>query len=169
MGVRFAALTALVLVALLLKTIVTPAVAIAGYRPDVLTLVVVAVALMEGADSGLRFGFAAGLAQDLISGGNALVGLWAIVLMAVGYGAGLAKPYLASSQQSAAILVAGAMAAAATLGYGILGKLFAVIGASWPQVASATLLVGLYSAAVAPLVMRPAQGLMKQFPPRSTG
>ncbi len=167
MGARGTAMAVLVLVALLLKTIVLPTFAVGGFRPDVLVLAIVGVALVEGVDTGIRLGFLAGLAQDLVSGGDALVGLWALVLMAVGWSAGSARPYIASSQRTGAIAVAGGLAAAATIGYGTLGKLFAVVGATWPQVLFGALVVGVYSALVAPLVLRPTQSLIRQFPAQS--
>ena len=87
-GLRAGIFALLILLAILIKTIVLPAVAIGTFRPDVLVLVVVAVALVEGPDTGLRLGFAAGLTQDLLSGGAALVGLGALVMMGIGYAAG---------------------------------------------------------------------------------
>jgi rod shape-determining protein MreD len=166
-GARVAILTGLVLVAILLKTTVLPEVAIASFRPDVLVLVVVAVALAEGPDSGIRLGFAAGLAQDLISGGLALVGVGALVLMGVGWAAGRLRPYIVASEQVGAVVVSGLLAAAATLGFGVLGRLFGVVHPSFGRILMAMAVVGLYSAAVSPLVLRPVQGLLKQFPPPS--
>lgn len=169
MAVRIAAMGGLVLIALLLKTIVAPTFAIAGYRPDLLVLVVVGVSMLEGPDTGLRLGFLAGLAQDLVSGGEALVGLWALVIMGVGYASGLAKPYLAATaDRPSAILLGGVMAALATLAYGVLGKVFAVVGATWGQVLAATLVVGVYSALLAPFVIGPTQAVMRQFPATPT-
>lgn len=164
MGARVAAMAVLVLAALLLKTIVLPTFAVAGFRPDVLVVVLVGVGLMEGPDTGLRMGFLAGLAQDLVSGGDALVGLWALVLMAVGWVAGQARPYIATSQRVGAILLCGVLSAVATLGYGVLGRLFAVVGVTWGQVLFGALVVGLYSCLIAPLVLRPTRSVMRQFP-----
>ncbi|AXV06211.1 Rod shape-determining protein MreD [Euzebya pacifica] len=164
MPARIVAITALIVGALLVKTIVAPTFAVAGYRPDVLVLVVVGIALLDGPDTGLRLGFGAGLAQDLLSGTGALVGLWALVLMVVGYAAGAAKPYLASSQQAGALALSGVLAAIATLGYGVLGKVFGVVEAGWNHVLAATIVVGLYTAVISPLVVRPTQAVIKQFP-----
>ncbi|MBA2528472.1 MAG: rod shape-determining protein MreD, partial [Euzebyales bacterium] len=49
------------LTALLLQTVVLPAVAVAGWRPDLVGLTVVAFALADGPDTGARYGFTAGL------------------------------------------------------------------------------------------------------------
>lgn len=164
MGVRIVALSGLVLLALLVKTTVLPAIAIAGARPDVLVLVVVGVALLDGPDTGLRLGFAAGLTQDLISGSATLVGLGALVLMGAGYAAGRLRPYLASSRRLGAFAAGGVIAAGVTAVYGLVGSTLDVVTASLGQILLATILVGLYSAAAGPVVLRPTQAVMRQFP-----
>jgi rod shape-determining protein MreD len=166
-GVRPVVFGVMVLLALLVKTTVLPAVAIATFRPDVLVLAVVAVALVEGPDSGIKLGFAAGLAQDLVSGGGALVGLGALVVMGAGWAAGRLRPYLAASRQAGAVAVCGLLAGGATLASGLLGRVFGVIQPSIGRILVAVVVVGLYSAAVSPLVLRPVQGLVRQFPPPS--
>lgn len=167
MPLRAAIFGGLIVLAILVKTTILPAVAIATFRPDVLVLVVVAVALVEGPDSGLRLGFAAGLVQDLVSGGGALVGLGPLVFMAVGFAAGRSRPYLVAAEQAGAIAVSGALAAGATLLSGILGTMFGVIQPSFGRILLATVVVGLYSAALSPLVLRPTQRLIRQVPPAS--
>lgn len=167
MPVRVVVMGLLVLLALLVKTIVLPAVAIGSYRPDVVTLVVVGVALLEGPDSGLRLGFATGLAQDLVSGGEALVGVGALVMMGVGYAAGRLKPFIVSAPRSGGIVVAGLAAGAATFATGVLGRLLGTVSASLGAVLVATITVGVYSALVAPLVLPGTQRVMRQFPPAS--
>ena len=167
MPIRVAAMTALVLLAMLVKTVVLPHIALGFYRPDVVVMVVAAVALLEGTDTGLRLGFGAGLAQDLVSGGAALVGVGAIVLMAVGYGAGRLKPFIVSAPRSGTVVVVGTAAAAATFGSGMLGRFLGTVSVGVPTVVAATITVGLYSALLSPLVATPAQKLMKQFPAAS--
>ena len=167
MPVRVGLFAGLIVVSIMAKTIVLPAVAISTFRPDVLVIVVVAVALMEGPDSGIRLGFAAGLVQDLVSGGAALVGVGALVMMGVGYAAGRSRPYLVAAQQTGAIALSGVLAATATLVSGLLGRALGVISPSLGRILLATIIVGLYSAAISPLVLRPTQRLLKQFPPPS--
>lgn len=167
MAVRVAVFAGLIVVSILAKTIVLPTFAISTFRPDVLVIAVVAVALIEGPDSGIRLGFAAGLVQDLVSGGVALVGVGALVMMAVGYAAGRSRPYLAAAQQTGAIALCGILAAAATLVSGLLGRMLGVIHPSIGRILFAALVVGLYSAAISPLVLRPTQQLIRQVPPAS--
>lgn len=167
MAIRVAAFAGLIVVSILAKTIVLPTFAISTFRPDVLVIVVVAVALIEGPDTGIRLGFAAGLVQDLVGGGVVLVGVGALVMMGVGYAAGRSRPYLAAAQQVGAIALCGILAAAATLASGVLGRMLGVIHPSMARILVAAVVVGLYSAAISPLVLRPTQALIKQFPPAS--
>ncbi|WP_370327947.1 rod shape-determining protein MreD [Euzebya sp.] len=169
MGVRVAAFGVMILLAILLKTTVLPAVAVAGFRPDVLVLVVVAIGLAEGPESGVRVGFAAGLVQDLISGGSALVGVGALVVMGAGYAAGRLRPYIAASAQTGPIVLSGGLTAAATAAFGMLGRMFGTTEPTLGRVLVATLVVGLYSAVVSPLVLRPVRSVLRQFPPASAG
>lgn len=167
MPIRVAAFAGLILISLLFKTALLPLFAILSFRPDVLIIMVVAVALAEGPDMGIKLGFAAGLTQDLISGQAALVGLGALVVMAAGYTAGRMRPYIVASERTGSIVLAGSLSAAATLISGLLGKTFGVIEPSVARVLLATVVVGLYSALVAPLVIRPTKWLIKQVPPPS--
>lgn len=169
MGIRAAVFALLVLVAILLKTTVLPAVAINSFRPDVLVIVVVAAALIEGPDTGIRLGFAAGLVQDLISGEAALVGLGAVIMMATGYVAGRLRPYIVAAQFASSVALSGLLAGGATLAFGVLGRMFGVIQPSVARMVTAVIIVGLYSAAVSPLVLRPTRWLLRQFPPPALG
>ena len=78
--------------ALLLATVLGPAIAIGGWRPDVVTLTVVAFAIAEGPGTGTRYGFAAGLARDLLSGSAVVLGTSALVLLVVGTLVGHLRP-----------------------------------------------------------------------------
>ena len=169
MGVRIALMAALVLLALVLKVEVLPAFAVAGWRPDLLAAVVAAIALLEGPDTGLRLGFAAGLAQDLVSGTDELVGMWALVLLLGGYLAGVARPYITATPLVGGVVVTAAVAGGGHLAYGLLNRLFGANVLPAPEVLRGVLIVTVYTALLAPLVLRPVQALMRQHPPRTAG
>lgn len=111
--------------ALLLQTVVAPVVAIAGVAPDLVVLTVLVLALIEGPGTGMRYGFAAGLALDLLATGDAIVGTSALVLLGAGYVAGAVRPFLTGSLLVGHVLVAGIgsglVVAAATLLEVLLG------------------------------------------------
>lgn len=156
---------ALVLVtALLLHTVAFPPLAIAGWRPELVTLTVVAFALSDGPGTGARYGFGAGLAADLLSDGGHLVGTAALVLLTVGYVTGLARPYLAGTTLGGQVAVAGAASAMAVLLHGMLAMVL-----DFPAFAPATLVQGAvvvasYNAALAPVVVRPLMALSRRLP-----
>ena len=77
-----------VLVALVLQTSVLPHLAWHGVAPDLVLVVVVAVALTRGAHTGTVVGFAAGVLVDLAPPADHVAGRWALALMLVGYVAG---------------------------------------------------------------------------------
>jgi rod shape-determining protein MreD len=68
-----------------------------GVSPDLLLLVVVALALSSGPTSGLITGFCAGLALDIAPPSNHLIGVYALVFCLVGYFCGLVAADLENS------------------------------------------------------------------------
>jgi rod shape-determining protein MreD len=82
----------LVVVALVLQVSVLARLQLPGAVPDLLLLVVVALALVYGHTSGALIGFGAGLLADLAPPADHAAGRYALVLCLIGYLAGLAKP-----------------------------------------------------------------------------
>lgn len=156
---------ALVLVtAVLLYTVALPPLAIAGWRPELVTLTVVAFALADGPGTGARYGFLAGLAADLLSDGGHLVGISALVLLTVGYVAGLARPYLAGTTLGGQVLVTGAASALAVLAHGMLAMVLDFSTFTAATLAQGAAVVGTYNGALAPVVVRPLMALSRRVP-----
>ncbi|MFD3522544.1 rod shape-determining protein MreD [Streptomyces sp. NPDC058653] len=82
----------LVVVALVVQVAVLARLQLPGAVPDLLLLVVVALALVYGHVSGALIGFGAGLLADIAPPADHAAGRYALVLCVVGYLAGLAKP-----------------------------------------------------------------------------
>jgi rod shape-determining protein MreD len=91
---RVLALTAVVVTALLLQSTLFADLKLLGVRPELLYLITIVIALLEGPDEGLVFGFFAGLAQDFML--NEPKGLTALTLTLLGYAVGLARQYIVS-------------------------------------------------------------------------
>lgn len=72
----------------LLQTILFPNLAIGGIVPNILLILTVATAYMQGRVKGLYMGLICGLLTDLMGGG--LLGLYGIVYMVIGYVNGIA-------------------------------------------------------------------------------
>jgi rod shape-determining protein MreD len=82
----------LVLVALVVQVSVLSRLQLPGAVPDLILLVVLALAFVYGHVSGALIGFGAGLLADLAPPADHAAGRYALVLCVVGYLAGLARP-----------------------------------------------------------------------------
>lgn len=77
-----------IMLCFLLQTVVFPFLDIGGITPNILLILTVATAYMQGQEKGLYMGLICGIIVDLIGGG--LIGLYGIVYMAIGYVNGIA-------------------------------------------------------------------------------
>ena len=160
---RVAVTTLLLVTAVLLETALFPFVALVGFRPNLLLLVVVGIALADGAMSGLRVGFAAGMLTDLMVD-QAPVGLAALVFTGVGYVIGLARPYLAPDSLTAPILLAFVSGLLGTAGYGVLSILLGDERVTGALLVQASVSVALYNTLLAPIVFGVVDRLSDRFP-----
>jgi rod shape-determining protein MreD len=78
----------------LLQSTVFAQLRLLGVRPELLFLVTIVIALLEGPNEGAVVGFASGLAQDMFL--DQPKGITALTLTLVGYGVGMAKQYIVS-------------------------------------------------------------------------
>lgn len=165
---RVVALTAVGFTALLITTVIGPSLAVAGYRPDLMTLLVVAVAFYDGSASGARAGFAVGLIGDLLSTASGPVGVGALVLLLVGYGVGSLRPYLSGTAMVGQIAVAAGGTVVAVLGYGFAGLLLDVSPADPALALETALAVALYNALLAPFGFHAVGWVSHKFPRTAT-
>lgn len=138
---------------LLLQTVVASSVAIGGIAPDFVALSVLVLAVLDGPGLGVRYGFAAGLAIDLLSGADSVVGTSALILLLVGYLAGLARPYLASNPLAGTALVTGLGTVIVVAGRQLLEFLLGLDAGGAVGVALDALLTGVYGAVLSPLAV----------------
>jgi rod shape-determining protein MreD len=103
---RGAALTALVLLAVVLQVGVFSSFSVAGVVPDLALLVVVAAALVRGPEFAAVLGFLGGLAVDLAPPSDHVAGRWALALVVVGYLAGRVRQDARTSAVAAVVTVA---------------------------------------------------------------
>ena len=162
---RLLALAAVLVVAVLVQSTVLAGLRLAGVRPDLLVLAVVAVAMASEATTGAAFGFAAGLVADLLF--DLPVGVTALVYTAVGFAAGTARVYLAGSGTLAHLAVAGAASLASVWCCGLLLRVFDL--SSWAAVARAGPLVAGYNLLLTPFVYPLVRALTERVPARPAG
>ena len=119
--------TAAILGAALLQVGLAPYIAIAGVVPNVLQLVVVTLALVEGPAAGATAGFAAGLLFDLLGSGP--VGPMVLVLTVTGFMAGLLHENMFAEGWLLPLTVLAIASLASALAYGVL---LDILGAGGP-------------------------------------
>ncbi len=145
--------TVLVLtVALVLQVTVLSRLPLPGATPDLVLLVLVALALRGGPELGLTAGFAAGLALDIVPPADHAIGRWAFVLCLVGYACGFFED---EADRSAVlpIVVAAAAAVASVLGFAALGALIDDPRVSWDVVVRVLPTVVAYDVVLSPFVI----------------
>jgi rod shape-determining protein MreD len=160
---RIIVVTLLLVTAVLLQTALFPFLSLAGFRPDLLLLVAVAVGLHDGPMAGARVGFVAGLLGDLLVS-QAQVGLGALVLSGIGFTVGSARPYLAPESFTAPLILAFLSGLFGTAAYGVLTLLLGDERVTVPLLAQAALLVALYNTLLAPIVLGMIERLSDRFP-----
>jgi rod shape-determining protein MreD len=131
-----------------------------GATPDLVLVVVAALAIARGPAAGALAGFAGGLLLDLAPPAAHAAGQWALVLTAVGYAAGhLDDPRLRGTTR---IVLVGLLAGLATSTYVVVSGL---LGSPWPRLAELALLAGTaaaYGAAVATIVVPAGTWIVRQ-------
>jgi rod shape-determining protein MreD len=164
MTARAGALGVVLFTALLLQAVVAPAFDVGGWRPDLVLLTVVAFAIADGHATGARYGFAAGLCADLLSGGSQLVGLTALVFLLVGDGIGRLRPYLSGTGRIGEAAL-GALAGA--VAFGLFGGLSLLldIGTFTPLLLLEGLIAtALWTALLTPVVTAVLRPIARRFP-----
>lgn len=153
----------LLVVALAVQTAIFPLLPTGWFRPDLLLLVAVAFAFTDGAASGIRIGFVAGLLVDLMSS-LAPAGIASLVTIGIAYLVGTVRPYLAATSVSAPLIVAFTTGLVGTATYGMIALLLGderltavVVG----QVASA---VAMYNVVLAVPVFALVRLISRRFP-----
>ncbi|HHJ98375.1 MAG TPA: rod shape-determining protein MreD [Actinobacteria bacterium] len=101
--------------ALVLQVMIAPHIAVFGISPNLLLLVVITLAFVEGPSEGATAGFVAGLLLDLLSTGP--IGAWALVMSVTGYLSGSLKENLFAEGWLAPVTVGIVAALTADLVY----------------------------------------------------
>jgi rod shape-determining protein MreD len=147
---RVLSLAAIIVTALLLQTTVFAQFTLFGVRPELMYLVTILIAFLEGPAEGMVVGFAGGLAQDFLL--NTPKGLEALTLTLLGYGIGLIRQYITSPSPLLPTVLVGVGTAAGVLFYEVLGFLLGQVQQPILYSIKIPLLTGLYGAVLTPFV-----------------
>ena len=159
---RLFVLAGVLVVAVLLESTVLAGLRLAGVRPDLLVLAVVAVALASDATTGAVFGFVAGLVADLLF--DLPVGVSALVYTAVGFAVGTLRVYVTGHRPLAHLVLVAAASLASVWCCGLLLRVLDL--SSWAAVARAGPLVAVYNLLLTPFVYPVVWALTERVPAR---
>jgi rod shape-determining protein MreD len=159
---RVLALAAVLVVAVVVQSTVLAELRLAGVRPDLLILAVVAVAMATDATTGAVFGFVTGLVADLLF--DLPVGVSALVDTAVGFAVGTVRVYVTSHRPLVHLVLAGAASLASVWCSGLLLRVFDL--SSWAAVIRSGPLVAGYNLLLTPFVYPVVRALTERVPAR---
>ncbi len=141
---------AVVVTALLLQSTIFAQLKLAGAKPELLYLVTIVLAVLEGPSSGAIGGFSAGMAQDFML--NQPKGITALTLTLVGYVVGTARHYITTPSPALPTLLVGAGTAAGLLFYGFVSFLLGELPVGFLFLLRVSLLSAVYNALLTPLL-----------------
>ena len=143
-------LAAVIITALLLQTTVFAELNLLGAKPELLYLVTIVFAILEGPASGAIAGFAGGMAQDFLL--DAPKGITALTLTLLGYAMGMARQYIVTPSPILPVLLVAGGTFAGVVFHGVVSFLLGELDTSWLYLFRVALLSALYNAILTPLV-----------------
>lgn len=147
---RILATGAVIVTALLLQSTVFADLRLLGVRPELLYLVTICFALLEGPNEGAVVGFVSGLAQDFML--NQPKGITALTLTLLGYGIGLVRQYIVSPSPLLPTVLVGVGTVVGLAFYEVTAFLLGAFDGTVAYGVKVALLAGLYNAVLTPIL-----------------
>jgi rod shape-determining protein MreD len=141
--------TAVVLTALLLQSTLFARVTLAGAKPELVYLVTIVMAYLEGPSSGSLAGFVGGMAEDFLL--NQPKGITALTLTLVGYAVGTLRQFVSSPSPLVPVVVVGVATTGGVLFNGLVSFLLGQLVVGFGYLVRVALLSGVYNAILTPL------------------
>jgi rod shape-determining protein MreD len=149
--IRHVIVIGLVLVtALLLQSTLFGQLTLLGVRPELVYMVTILFALIEGPAEGTIVGFAGGLFQDFLL--NDPKGITALTLTVLGYTIGLSRQYIASPSPLLPTIVVAVGTAAGVAFHSVVSFLLGQFDHPFTFTVKVILLTALYGAVLTPIV-----------------
>ena len=137
--------------ALLLQSTVFAQMKLFGVRPELVYLVTILVAILEGPREGMIVGFVGGLAQDFLLN-EPPKGLTALTLTLLGYGVGLIRQYITSPSPLLPTMLVAVGTAVGIVFYEVVGFLLGHPNQPILYSIKVPVLAGIYGAVLTPIV-----------------
>jgi rod shape-determining protein MreD len=143
-------LTVVIVTALLLQTTVFADVRLLGARPELMFLLTISFAILEGPASGAVTGFAGGMAHDFLL--DQPKGITALTLTLLGYTVGLLRQYIVSPSPVLPVLLVAGGTFLGELFYGLVAFLLGQLDVTTLYLFRVAALSAVYNAILTPLV-----------------
>jgi rod shape-determining protein MreD len=166
--VRRLVATAFVVTALLAQVTMLNRIPLPDGRPDLVVLVVVALALVRGPEYGALVGFVSGLAADVVPPADHTLGRLALAYAVVGYAAGLLEDAEERSVLTT-VLVVAAGSALAVIGYAGVGALVGDERITLTALGASLVATVIYDVVLAPFVVPVVSGAARRADPAGYG
>jgi rod shape-determining protein MreD len=142
--------TLIIVTALLLQSTVFEQMRLLGIKPELMYLVTILIAILEGPKEGAIVGFAGGMAQDFML--NTPKGITALTLTLLGYAMGMARQYIVSPSPLLPTMLVAVGTFAGTAFYQIVRTLLGQLDEPLRYGIKVSLLTALYGAVLTPIV-----------------
>ena len=139
----------MILTAILLQSTVFAQITLAKAQPDLVYLVTISMAMLEGPSVGAVTGFAGGMAEDFLL--NMPKGITALTLTLLGYAIGTLRQYIVTPSALLPVLMVGGGTVAGELFYNLVRFLLGQLNIGFADLARSSLLAGAYNAILTPL------------------
>jgi rod shape-determining protein MreD len=147
---RVLVIAAIVITAVLLQSTVFSQLRLVGVRPELLILVTIIIALLEGPTEGAVVGFVCGLAQDMFL--NQPKGITALTLTLLGYAIGMARQFIVSPSPLVPTIVVAIGTALGVAFYEVVSLLLGTFEAPATEAVKIALLTAAYNAVLTPIL-----------------
>ena len=161
---RIIAWTAVVLTALVLQSTLLAQIRLGGAKPELMALVTITLAYLEGPTSGALAGFVGGMAQDFLL--DQPKGITALTLTLLGYTVGLARQYIVSPSPLLPTILVAVGTFCGVIFYEIVSFLLGQIDDPLLYLLRVAFLSALYSAVLTPLVYPILRRIFERSRPR---
>jgi rod shape-determining protein MreD len=141
---------AIVLTALVLQSTVFAQVKLADAKPDLVYLVTIVLAFLEGPSAGAVAGFFGGMSEDFLL--DQPKGITALTLTLVGYAVGTIRQYVVTPSPLLPVLVVGGTTTAAVLFNQFIAFLLGQLNVGAGYVLKVAILEGVYNAVLTPFL-----------------
>lgn len=147
---RGVAWTVVVITGLLLQSTVFAQIKLGGAKPELMYLVTIVLAMLEGPSTGALGGFAAGMGQDFLL--DLPKGLTALTLTLTGYAVGQIRQYIVSPSPALPVVLVAAATAVGIVFYGFVAFLLGELNTGFVFLLRTAVLSAIYNAVLTPLL-----------------